>query len=262
MEPMQALQPGGRGRPSLGEHGPGARLRRLERGTTAAMEQASIIEAGHDGHERIESRTVFGYPSACARRGASAGRRGWHAGSLPGPRRGRRSRQIASGPVRRCSAGGVQIGPAAAPERPPWPQCWPDGSPNGAGRAATSKPSAQIAPRWALLPSVAASIRRSISRPIRPSRSRSRSDGSAPDAALRNGGETVSQGPGGTAQSLQIEIVMRPVTSPVHECRLRRQFRFLDQRGNRRGRQIERRAHPRRLREWLRSGSAQRRSHS
>ena len=51
----------------------------------------------------------------------------------------------------------------------------------------------------------------------------------------RNGGETVSQGPGGKSQSLQIEIVMRPVTSPVHECRLRCQFRFLDQRGNRRG---------------------------
>ena len=34
--------------------------------------------------------------------------------------------------------------------------------------AATNKPSAQMAPRWALLPSVAASMRRSMSRPISP----------------------------------------------------------------------------------------------
>jgi hypothetical protein len=49
--------------------------------------------------------------------------------------------------------------------------------------AATSNPSDQIAPRWALLPSIAAIMRRSMSRPIRPSCSRSRSDGVPPDAA-------------------------------------------------------------------------------
>ena len=40
--------------------------------------------------------------------------------------------------------------------------------------AATSNPSAQIAPRWALLPSVAASMRSSIVRPMRPMRARNR----------------------------------------------------------------------------------------
>ena len=79
----------------------------------------------------------------------------------------------------------------------------------------------------------------------------------------RNGGEAVSQGLGGTPQPLQIEIVMRPVTSPVHQRRLRRQFRFLDERGNRRGRQIERRQRiPVGSGNGCDSGSAQRRSDS
>jgi len=67
MQPMQALQSDGRCRPARSEHGFGARLRRRERGKTAAMEQAGIVEAGHDGHERIESRTVLDRPSVARR---------------------------------------------------------------------------------------------------------------------------------------------------------------------------------------------------
>ena len=49
------------------EHGSCARLGRLERGNTAAMEQASIVETGHDGHERIESRAIFRHPVSARR---------------------------------------------------------------------------------------------------------------------------------------------------------------------------------------------------
>ena len=52
----------------------------------------------------------------------------------------------------------------------------------------------------------------------------------------RDGSEAVLQGLGGTPQPRQIEIVMRPVTSAVHERRLRRQLRFLDEHGNGRSR--------------------------
>ena len=45
MQPVQACQPGRRCRPARRKHGSGARLGRLERGNTAAMEQAGIIEA-------------------------------------------------------------------------------------------------------------------------------------------------------------------------------------------------------------------------
>ena len=48
----------------------------------------------------------------------------------------------------------------------------------------------------------------------------------------RDGSEAVLQGLSGTPQPPQIEIVMRPVTSAVHERRLRRQLRFLNERGN------------------------------
>ena len=67
MQPMQALQSDRRCRPARGEHGFGARLRRRERGKTAAMEQAGIIEVRHDGHERIESRAVLQRPSVTRR---------------------------------------------------------------------------------------------------------------------------------------------------------------------------------------------------
>ena len=52
----------------------------------------------------------------------------------------------------------------------------------------------------------------------------------------RDGSEAVLQGLSGTPQPPQIEIVMRPVTSAVHERRLRRQLRFLNERGNCRSR--------------------------
>src|SRR5208282_3656011 len=70
MQAVQALHPGRLCRPTGGKHSSCARLGRLERGNTAAMEQARIVETGHDGHERIESRAVFWCPAVarCAER--------------------------------------------------------------------------------------------------------------------------------------------------------------------------------------------------
>ena len=39
---------------------------RLERGNAAAMEQAGIVETGHDGHQRVESSAVFRHAAARA----------------------------------------------------------------------------------------------------------------------------------------------------------------------------------------------------
>jgi hypothetical protein len=67
MELVQALHSGWCGRPARAEHGSGARFGRLERGRTAAMEQAGIVEAAHNGHERIESSAVFRNPAVARR---------------------------------------------------------------------------------------------------------------------------------------------------------------------------------------------------
>ena len=98
MQPMQALASGRGCRPACDEHGLGSCLRGLERGQTAAMEQAGIVEAGHDRHKSIKSRAVFLHPSVARRaerRQADADRmregrlrlaaRAGHAKSQPGP---------------------------------------------------------------------------------------------------------------------------------------------------------------------------------
>ncbi len=67
MQPVQALHTGWCCRPTRGEHASGARLGCLERDDTAAMEKAGIVEAGHDGHERIELRAVFVHSAVSSR---------------------------------------------------------------------------------------------------------------------------------------------------------------------------------------------------
>jgi len=76
-------------------------------------------------------------------------------------------RHISTVPTRRCSADGAQTCPATARAQPPLPRCRSHFGPNSAGRQrrpATRAP--KIAPRCALPPSVAAIMRRSMSRPI------------------------------------------------------------------------------------------------
>ena len=67
MQPVQTLDAGRRCRPACEEYGSGTRLGRLERSEAAAMEQAGIVKAGHDGHEGVEPRTVFRHPAATRR---------------------------------------------------------------------------------------------------------------------------------------------------------------------------------------------------
>ncbi len=73
--------------------------------------------------------------------------------------------------------------PAAVQVRPPLPQAGRRVIGMARAAAATRSPSDQIAPRWALLPPVAASMRCSMSRPIRPICSRSRNGGFSSAAA-------------------------------------------------------------------------------
>jgi len=197
------------------------RLRGLERGKSAAMEQAGIVEAGHDGHERIKSRALFRHPSVARR----AERRQADADRMREGRLGlaawRRPRQISSGARspwlsgqganrsgNRASAGrrgrkAGRISVRAAlggngdqqPERPRWRR--------GVHCCRRSPPS----------------FRRSMSRPIRPTCSRSRNDSPSTCRRSCDGREAVLQGVGGTSQPGQIEIVMCPFTSSVHERR-------------------------------------------
>ena len=61
---LDQVVPSGRGgRPTRREHGSGSRFRGLERGRAAAMKEARIVEAGHDGHESVEPRAGFRKPS-------------------------------------------------------------------------------------------------------------------------------------------------------------------------------------------------------
>ena len=131
--------------------------------------------------------------------------------------------------VARSGAGG-QTCPATVRARPPRSRCRAAfRSERRRAAAATSKPSDQIAPRWALPPPVATSMRRSMSRPIRPICSRSRSGDFSTAAARAMSAKPSCKRPGGTPQPGQIQIVMGPVTAAVHERRLRRQLCFLDE---------------------------------
>ena len=161
----------------------------------------------------IESRTVFRH--APRRRAAPEHRQAesdhMREGRLrlaagPGPR------QIASRPARRCSAdGGAHRSGSRASRAAAAAMRAAFRSDRRRAAAATSKPRAQIAPRCALLPSVAASMRRSMSRPIRPICSRSRSGDFSTAAARAMSANPSLQGLGGTPQPGQIEIVMRPL---------------------------------------------------
>jgi hypothetical protein len=61
---LDQVVPSGRGgRPTRREHGSGSHFRGLERGRAAAMKEARIVEADHDGHQSIKSRVVFRHSS-------------------------------------------------------------------------------------------------------------------------------------------------------------------------------------------------------
>lgn len=67
MQPIQVLPSGTLPCPARAEYGPGACFCRFERGSTATMEQAGVVEAGHDRHEGVESGAVFRSPPGARR---------------------------------------------------------------------------------------------------------------------------------------------------------------------------------------------------
>ena len=208
---------------------------RLERGQTAAMEQAGIVEAGHDRHESIESRAVFRHPRSRVARSVG------------------RPTRIACGKAA-CASPRAPATPNLNRARSPWlswAECKPVRQPRerrrrcrNAGRIAirTLGGSGDQQPERPDRAAVGiAAVGRRHHAPLhvatdpselfaQPQRRRS------PACRPCDGGEAVLQGLSGTPQPPQIEIVMRPVTSSVHERWFRRQLRFLDEHGNCRSR--------------------------
>ena len=154
---------------------PGRRTAPPGAGGTAPMKQTGIVKASHDGHQRIESRS-FQPPLGvrCAeRRQADSDRMGKAACASPrapaAPNRERaRSPLLSEREVQSCPAAaragrrGRDAGGISLPT-----------APAGGGDQHAER---RIAPRCALLPPVAASLRFSMSRPICPICSRKRSD--------------------------------------------------------------------------------------
>jgi hypothetical protein len=67
MQPVQALLSNRGRRPARREYGSRSRLRSMKCARTAAMQETGIVEAGHDGHQGVNSRTVFRHPSLARR---------------------------------------------------------------------------------------------------------------------------------------------------------------------------------------------------
>ncbi len=221
---------------------------------TAAMEQAGIVEAGHDGHEGVESRTVFRHPSVTRR----AERRQADADRM---REGRLRLAASTGRAE------SQAGPLAVARRA--------GCANLSGSRARAAAAVAMRVAFRLRPAPGGSGDQQAERPDRTA-VRVAAIGRHQHAPLhvatdpselfaqsqrrlfaicrpRDGRESILQGLGGTPQPRQIEIVMRPVTSAVHERRLRRQLRLLDE-GRKRPKLTNRAGtdRPRRFRERLR----------
>ena len=154
------------------------------------MQQAGVVERGHDGEQRVDTRGVFRCAVSARAGAAPAGRWRRRAENRPALRAARRLPDSAGVRVRRGCPRARRSGRGSRrsgrPARRPFEASirrrgcsrrTPAGGHRTSAAPATSKPTIQIAPRCALLPPVACIMACSPARPICASSARRVADG-------------------------------------------------------------------------------------